>query len=189
MAKGKGSAYERVICKQLSLWWTQDLDEPRSDVFWRTSNSGGRATVRGRKGQTTAGHYGDISATDEVGIPLLKYFSIEVKRGYSKYTIADLFDKPPKAAKQMYEGFMEQASHGSIDSGALHWMLIAQRDRRLPLVIVHQKVWKDLRLKEAYPSFHFDQVDEVWEAGISGTTLEAFLKAVKPDTIKRKVKK
>lgn len=43
--KKKGSTFERLICKELSLWVT---DEERTDVFWRSAMSGGRATVNSR---------------------------------------------------------------------------------------------------------------------------------------------
>lgn len=135
MSSKKGSAFERELCKQISLWWTKDLEEPRSDCFWRTAGSGGRATVRSKKNQKTAGHYGDICATDTVGIPFLKLVTLEVKRGYSRHTIADLLDKPDGAAKQMYEKWFEQAEKSAKDAGSYSWMIIVKRDRRETLVI------------------------------------------------------
>src|SRR5882762_8826232 len=45
--KKKGSAFERKICKRLSLWVTNG---EREDCFWRSAMSGGRATVQHRKG-------------------------------------------------------------------------------------------------------------------------------------------
>ncbi|MBM3120244.1 MAG: hypothetical protein FJ006_12010, partial [Chloroflexi bacterium] len=57
----KGASFERDISRQLSLWWTHG---ERDDVFWRSSMSGGRATVRAKKGQKTAYQNGDITATD-----------------------------------------------------------------------------------------------------------------------------
>lgn len=73
----KGAAYERMICKRLSLW-VSGLE--RDDLFWRSSMSGGRATVY-RKGGGTRVHAqaGDISAVDPQGADLLKLFTIEVK--------------------------------------------------------------------------------------------------------------
>lgn len=86
MAKqGKGSAFEREICKQLSLWWTADDENgPRDDIFWRTAGSGARATTRGRRNIKTAGAAGDLMATDVSGKPFEKYFLCELKCGYSK---------------------------------------------------------------------------------------------------------
>ena len=91
----KGSEFEREFCKDLSLWWT---DQERDDIFWRSSNSGGRATVRAKVGRTTAGQYGDVAAIDFDGLPLLELMTMELKRGYSKNTIQDLVDN-----KETYE--------------------------------------------------------------------------------------
>lgn len=83
MAKSsKGGQFERDICKALSLWWS--IDE-RDDLFWRTSQSGGRATTRRKKGiMNTAGGAADLMATSESGRPLTKVCLFEMKRGYSQ---------------------------------------------------------------------------------------------------------
>ena len=136
MAKSaKGSAFEREICTKLSLWWTQDLPEPRTDIFWRTSGSGARAKVRGRKGKQTHGQHGDICAIDPIGQPLIDLLTIELKRGYSKHTITDLLDKPEGAAKQVYEKWIEQAEESHVHAGSKSWLLIVKRDRRKELII------------------------------------------------------
>src|SRR3954464_11883516 len=88
---GKGASFERDLCKRLSLWWT---DGERDDVFWRTSQSGGRATSRTKKGKKTKNSYGDICAVDPIGQPLLDLITFEVKRGYNKDSFTDLLDKP-----------------------------------------------------------------------------------------------
>ena len=80
MAKGKGSAFEREISKQLSLWWTEG---ERDDVFWRTNASGARFTARRKQGKSTEGQGGDITCTDPIGRALTDLFSIELKTGYS----------------------------------------------------------------------------------------------------------
>lgn len=45
--KQKGGAFEREIAKKLSLWVTHGA---KTDVFWRSAMSGGRATVAHAKG-------------------------------------------------------------------------------------------------------------------------------------------
>lgn len=45
--KQKGSAFERTICKKLSLWVTGGA---KADAFWRSAMSGGRATVAHARG-------------------------------------------------------------------------------------------------------------------------------------------
>ena len=78
---GKGSDFERSLCKKFSLWWTNN---ERDDVFWRTSQSGGRATERKKKGKTTAGSYGDMMSVSKVGKPFEDIFVMEFKKGYTK---------------------------------------------------------------------------------------------------------
>lgn len=131
----KGSAFERECCVKLSLWWTQDLPEPREDIFWRTAGSGARAKVRGRKSKQTHGQHGDICAIDPIGQPLIDLLTIELKRGYSKHTIADLLDKPEGAAKQVYEKWIEQAKESHKHAKSNSWLLIVKRDRRLAMAI------------------------------------------------------
>lgn len=77
---GKGEDFERQISKKLSLWWT---DGERDDVFWRTSQSGGRATQRAKSALDTAYSYGDLTFIDPIGKPLCDLLVIEAKRGYT----------------------------------------------------------------------------------------------------------
>jgi len=130
---GKGSSFERKICKRLSKWWT---DGKRDDIFWRSSQSGGRATQRAKKGQRTFGSYGDITAVDPVGQPLMRMFTIELKRGRSHGSPGDLLDPlPPKGKKPPpFEAALLQAMRGREESGSVGWMLICQRDRRVAMV-------------------------------------------------------
>lgn len=127
----KGSRFERTFAKRLSLWWT---DNERDDVFWRSSNSGGRATARRKAGVSTFMQAGDIAATDPIGLPLLELITFELKRGYSTSTIAEVFDATPNHKKQQWELFVEQAISSHRDNGSYSWMLVTARDRRCPLV-------------------------------------------------------
>ncbi len=147
----KGSSYEREVCKRLSLWWTQDEDPPRDDVFWRTSQSGGRATSRAKKGSKTKNSHGDVCAIDPVGQPLLDLITIEVKRGYSSSSIQDLLDKGPKAAKQTYEKWIEKAVQDHKQAGSFSWMIIVKRDKRDPLVILPNELEVALPIASARP--------------------------------------
>lgn len=71
-SKQKGSAFERLICKQLSLMITHGK---RGDVFWRSAMSGGRATVHG----TNVRQSGDICAVAPEGHILTDDYFIECK--------------------------------------------------------------------------------------------------------------
>lgn len=74
--KSKGTAFEREMCKTLSLWVTAGK---RDDVLWRSSISGGRATVAARKGKNLHHVSGDICAVHPDGAPLIEAFFIEAK--------------------------------------------------------------------------------------------------------------
>lgn len=132
---GKGTAFERGFCRRLSLWWTQDLPEPRDDVFWRTSNSGGRATTRDKQGKTTRNQHGDVGANDPIGQPLIDLICWELKRGYNAHTLQDLLDRPAKGAKPKYLEWIEKAERTRKASGARYWALVVRRDRREPLFV------------------------------------------------------
>lgn len=129
----KGQQFERDVCVLLSRWWTGGEND---SVFWRTANSGGRATVRGKKGKTTRGQYGDICATDPIGQPFIDLFNVEIKRGYSRHTFADILDCPSNGAMPKYLEWFVKAQKTSEEAGTYSWLLIAKRDRRDPVVFV-----------------------------------------------------
>ena len=133
----KGAEFERSFSVNLSTWWTRNLEEPRSDVFWRSTTSGARATVRAKKGQSTSGQYGDITAIDPVGLPFLKAFCCELKRGYSRHSIQDMID----ADKSKYGEWIGKLKKTAEAAGSLWWMLVVKRDRREPLILVPGDCW------------------------------------------------
>ena len=139
--QGKGSSFERELCKKLSLWWT---DGDREDIFWRTAGSGARATVRSKQGKQTAGQHGDIAATDPDGKDFLSVVTIEMKRGYNKDTFQDLFDSLETSAVQTYEKWIAQAYHSSLAAESYSWMIITKRDRRIPIVICSAHLIREL---------------------------------------------
>ena len=120
----KGGRFEREVSKQLSLWWTEG---ERDDVFWRSSQSGGRATTRAKGGKLTAGSYGDITALDSVGEPFLKYFCLELKRGYTKDTdVMALLDSNQKRPVLLQH--WNQCERDRKLGGILHSLVIIKRD-------------------------------------------------------------
>lgn len=128
----KGASFEREVSKQLSLWWT---DGERDDVFWRSSMSGGRATVRGKQGKATANQYGDITATDSIGEPLVSKVVIELKRGYKNWSVMDTLDSPTPHTTQFHK-FLQQVLAACKLADTNHFLLICKRDRRQPIVIM-----------------------------------------------------
>lgn len=129
MKSSKGSAYERDFAKKLSLWFTYG---ERDDIFWRSSQSGGRATTRAKIGKSTANQYGDITATDPIGQCLIDNVTIELKRGYNNHSLMDvLYDKQ----NSLYS-FIEQARTQAENAGTKYWWLIHKPDRRNPLIYI-----------------------------------------------------
>jgi len=75
-SKQKGATFERDVCKRLSLWASNGL---REDLYWRSSMSGGRATIQIRQGIQNKSQAGDISSIDRQGSELVNRFCIECK--------------------------------------------------------------------------------------------------------------
>ena len=105
--RGKGQAFEREICRTLSLWVSKGTSK---NLFWRSSQSGGRATTLRKKGENLSVHAGDIAAIDEVGKPFIDRFFVECKRYKSLHldalcynsigTLGPMWKKCCKQAKQ-----------------------------------------------------------------------------------------
>ena len=194
MAKGhgKGSAFERDICKILSRWWT---DNKRDDVFWRSTTSGARATTRRKVGQDTFGQHGDIQATDPIGQPLMDLCTIEMKRGYGSSTIGDVLDAPLKAAEQNWERWARQSHEEHLAARTEGWMLITKRDRRETLIFMPSWLHGVIQHYEASlqltrPSVWLRTSDERGSGETSGlrvfgTTLTQFIELVSPDSIEK----
>jgi len=151
----KGSDFERQIAKALSLWWT---DCERDDVFWRTQTSGARATTRSKVGKTTYGQYGDIQAVDPIGQPLMDCCTIEIKRGYGKWSILDIVDKGPHNADQPFEKFLDQVEEDRVKAGTYFVMLIGRRDKRKAVVCLPRWVFEGINENYAKTEALFDHI-------------------------------
>jgi len=189
MNKGyKGGDFEREICKKLSLWWSKGLGEaPRDDVFWRTSQSGGRATQRMKKGIPTHGSYGDISAVDSIGEPLLKLFTIELKRGSSHSCPGDLIDFKPDNLRHPWIICLLQAIKSHEQAKTFGWMMICRRDHRLPVAYIDSTVFRHFQGKDAIcPRVRFILPIGSGEGqDFIAVPLEGFLSVVTPKEIIR----
>lgn len=185
----KGGQFERDLCKELSLWWTGGK---REDVFWRTATSGGRATQRAKQGKGTFGQHGDVQATDPIGQPLIDLCLIEIKRGYSKHSMADMLDKPKDGATQMWEGWVGKLVKQVEQAGALSWLLITKRDRRDACIFFPIALGKELRavgsnVEQGAPVFVMRVVIDTLPEYIhvAGVRLDHFLREVTPKQIRR----
>lgn len=143
----KGGAYEREICRVLSLWLSGGVDD---DLFWRSAGSGSRATNRRKKNKSTKGHGGDIAPTCAEGQVLTDLVAIEVKRGYKTSNVHDLLDKREASAAGIFEKWVEQAYLSQQATGAYSWWLITRRDRREAMITMPT----DFFVTVTRPAFH-----------------------------------
>jgi len=166
-AKRKGNAFERRICKELSLWWTKGEND---NVFWRTSNSGGRATVRRKSKKKAAIGSGDIEAIDPVGKDLIDIFTFELKCGYNNDSFADLLDAPDTAKTQQYAQWFQKVEREHKESKSYAWALIVQRTRRIPLIFMPSRL--SYLFDDIFPIVYLYGDDD--DNGIIGTHLSNF---------------
>lgn len=119
----KGSQFERDMCIQFGLWWTEN---ERDDIYWRTSGSGARSTSRRRsKGKATFNEYGDMKYIDPIGKPLLDEFCFEFKN-YKTYDILGVLQAVD--ANKDWTVFWAQA-YGEAESVDRRPFLITKRNR------------------------------------------------------------
>jgi hypothetical protein len=140
MAKSaKGSEYERTISKKLSLWFSEGQ---RDDIFWRTSQSGGRATIRHRAGKSTANADGDIAAVDESGKSFIRHYLVEIKRGYTKQL--DILNFVDSKSDSILFKWTRKARHECHRAGRQTILIIIKRDRKEPFVIITKNHFNEL---------------------------------------------
>lgn len=177
----KGQPFEREVCKLLSHWYSYGKDD---DLFWRTAGSGGRGTVRGRKGKKTRSACGDIYATDEVGKSLTELITFEIKRGYSRDTLWDLLDSPKNGAGQRYSAWMDQAVESAANAGTPYWMIIHKRDKRRIVAVMPYQLFHQLGMlgAEFNGTMGITFFCKGWH--LACIRLERFLQCVEPAEIK-----
>lgn len=139
----KGGQFERDFSRQLSLWWTKG---ERDDIFWRTAGSGARATVRTKKGKSTAGQYGDITATDPDGKLLIDNILFELKNGYPDAEIEKLLNysltkKNAAEGTDVYSKWIAKCEKSCRDSGIPGWAIVHKRSGREPMVTMNQDAY------------------------------------------------
>jgi hypothetical protein len=125
--KAKGGEFERKVCKDLSLWITNG---DRDDIFWRSAMSGGRASVKFKKGEKSHSQTGDITAIDPIGNSLTDKFIIECKTYKDLKLIGMIYNTTEKTGivKFWNKLLIEAKNHGKQP------MLIAKENRRDPIV-------------------------------------------------------
>ena len=186
MRSAKGGQFEREFCRTLSLWYSKgELD----DIFWRTSNSGGRATVRRKNNARTFGQQGDVQAVDPIGAPLMRHLCFELKRGYSNHSFADALDCTILNAPQDWEKFMVQSITAAEASHASHWFLVQRRDQRQTFVFFPHALFVTLGVPvKSWPRpflmlrarVRGEKKGEIYDVSVCGTTWKNFAQVVDP---------
>jgi hypothetical protein len=89
-------------------------------------------------------HAGDLTAVDPIGEPLIKFITLELKRGYSSTSLFDVIDvdkgRKNGWAEPQVEGFIQQAVTAAKNAGTPHWLLMVKRDKRVPAVFFSGKL-------------------------------------------------
>jgi|SRR6185503_14435873 len=193
----KGGSYERDICWELSRWCSGRSDEL---IYWRTSNSGGGATVRKRKGIKNRAHAGDITAIEEKGRFLTDLITFELKRGYTNnanfHSLLD-FKRQTKGGKKIpqkkYEEWIEQASTAAETAGTQYWMIVHRRDKAEAFCFFPNELFAQLHMGPLPRPFAVIQVDARFSDGtvkpfsLIGMKWRHFLFHVDPNDIRRVV--
>jgi len=137
--KQKGSAFEREICKKLSLWIS---DNERDSVFWRSAMSGGRATVGFKKGVVRNTQVGDISSIDPIGNKLTDKYVVECKFYKNIHLQSMLFGKPKE--NSIYE-FWITLNNQAKKAGKYPLLIIKQNGMPTLIGITHGNLQKVLK--------------------------------------------
>jgi len=180
----KGSQFERDVCRALSEWWSNGT---RDDVFWRSSQSGGRATSRAKKGKKTAGQAGDVAATDPDGFLFTRTFTVELKRGYNRADPMHLLDRTPKMAKQGFEAFLDQAIAARQRDGTPYWLIVHKRDGRVPMAYFPTEFFKAWYIGQDYNPRR-QHVRFACDYLFYGMTFASFLREFPSTTFRQRMK-
>jgi len=184
MAKSsKGSQYERDTCKQLGLWWTQDSEKPSDAIFWRTSQSGGRATTRAKQKLKTPNSYGDVGYLDIDGKPFIDEVLLELKRGYTNdISILDFLDKTkgePILLKWWNKAEKEQRL-----SKRKYIFIVFRRDRHKSCILIKGQAFG--KMQDWFGAFQYDILHITHKnLKLVAIELEKFLNWCHPDFFRK----
>lgn len=121
----KGSVFEREVSVRLSMWVSGG---EAKDLFWRTSMSGGRATVSKKKGEMNR-QAGDISAIAPEGHPLTNEYYFELKF-YKDMEMLNFFTKHKGLLVNFWSKCKQEASYYNRSP-----VLIAKQNR-IPVLLL-----------------------------------------------------
>ncbi len=120
-SKAKGSAFERDICRKLSLWVTLGT---KHDVLWRSGGSGSMGT----KG-TSTNQFGDICSVDPLGEPLVQNFVVECKNYADAKLGNSIYQRPGSLLFRWWKTLLRDVAKAEE----------ATKLRKIPLLIIKEK--------------------------------------------------
>lgn len=166
--KVKGSNFERLICHKLSLWISHGEHD---DLFWRSSNSGGRSTVMFKKGGQNRTQCGDITSIHPDGNCLTDQYLISCKF-YNDLKIEGTVLGNKGGLREFWQECVEEAKrHNKIP------LLIAKQNNTPPIVGLNSVGVSQFKVAGKYIALL------PIHGGVSLFWLETFLKyAARPGT-------
>lgn len=123
----KGAAFERLNARKLSMWMSKGQ---RDDLLWRSSMSGGRATLRLRSGAVNLAQSGDLSAISSEAWKLIERYFIELK-SYRDLHIAQAITKGTGNLASFWKTAVVEA-----DKYRKYPLLIAKQNRYPTIALV-----------------------------------------------------
>lgn len=131
--KQKGAEFERVVCKDLSLWLSKGT---REDLFWRSAMSGGRATLGMREGKAHAASAGDVSAIHFLGAKFIEHFYVECKFYKDLQLKNVLFNGPSKLMTFWKDAAFEATVYKKLP-------LLIAKENHVPILVVLSSEGRD----------------------------------------------
>lgn len=136
-SKAKGSSFERYISKELTKWLT---GEEKPYAFWRTSNSGGLATINSMYEDFS----GDITGITNEAKKFTSKFNIELKNGYPSASLDNLFKNNKN---ENYKDFWIQCTRDA-EKSKKEPILIFKKKGSYPILIgINEKTFENLSNK------------------------------------------
>ena len=180
----KGSAFERDICKKLSLWFSHG---ERDDLFHRTAGSGARSTTRAKKGKNTANSAGDIGYLDVAGKPLIDAITFELKCGYNHVDTTSLIDTLSHNKKPQLLEFVRQAVESARNAQTKYWAVVHRRNGKRVLIHFSLSLWERIcEFRYEYVQWTVVPCGENMTQRIISMPLEQFLEKVSPEIFMEK---
>ena len=137
-SNAKGGAFERLICKRLSLWISKGK---RDDLFWRSAMSGGRATLQMKRlpHKKRYNQCGDLSAISREGQDFLDVFFVDCKFLQSLKIPAWIYGDAGELPKLWDKTLLEAENHRRIP------FVVAKQNRKPELIMTTEEGYDWIR--------------------------------------------